>query len=763
VTNRDENNAKKIPKGIPPDHPSIGKNVRDAVEGPSWPEIKDHGGGRMMTRGHELVWAILLAIWIIYTRFWFISPYFKDPDAAKLAFGLGQRLQGVGFADGEFYQLGKILGSYFIYETLARIFSVEIYELPHFMAMVNASFMVGILVLNYFLARMIWGLRVGLISTTLLAISPMMWITGQYPTTVVPALFFFMLAVWAMVMSYRVKGGRWWAVLAGLLFGWAIMVRLDMALGMLVPICYAFFVDRRGLRRAFIIYAISLVTYGIGAWVLISNGYTFADILSVGPHSPDYPKSLLLNIWGMGPFLFVFAFSGFVYRFATDRKPLPFIFFWIVGFNTFYTGHLYSPSYFISYYPVVCWLAAFSIIAFYGWLVKLVKFNRPMRIVFMVLICMGATTMLTHSTVKEGDGPVQIKYADTISYSRDTGLHPTGSVWFYMHNFKNGVGFKDAWLELSARSLTFGLFRTNGEAFEFDDSAMFIGSESTDYLNFYLLADGWKYETKRGDFNNFYQGGVGNQYVMQTAKQGDEPVGAFEFLSNPPRGMNVYIGSDAIPHFIDLEGEVGAPTLLTFAGWHRKFSREGLDIIVPGPLGGQADGTLNCETELYRFFNTDAIPHNHVKLILTGSGPGVPKGWVTSHNGDERYFGTMGYLERVSEVEWQSVTAPQRWLALAINHDTLGRGYTLYVNREELESPEYLGENLAGFGSNRWDIVLVPPDRITSIITEFKLEAQVRGGIFDIYSCQRTYPDCQYRNETARELDLEFQDIDCIR
>ena len=759
-----KNKPKSLPRGIPEGHPSIGKHVREAVQGPSWPETRDHGGGRMIKRSHELVFGIALALWTLYSRIFFISPYFKDPDVAKLAFGLAQRMQGIPYGDGVFYQLEKTSGSYYLYEILIRIFSVDIAHIPQFMTYVCASFMVGILILNFSLAKMIWGQRVALISTTLLAISPMMWITGEYPTTLVPALFFFMLAVWAMVISYRVKGGRPWVILSGILFGWSILVRADMVLGMLVPICYAFFVDRRGLRRAFIIYGISAVVFLIGAAFLISKGFTVVDIIAVGPHHPDYPKSLLLNWWGMGPFLFVFAFAGFVYRFITDRKPLPFIFFWIVGFNSFYTGHLYSPSYFISYYPAVAWLAAFSIIAFYGWLVRLVRYNRPMRVVFMAIFACAALTMLTCSTIKECDKPVQFKWADYISYSSDTGLHPTGSAWFYMQDFRKSKGFQYSWLENGASHAAYKLFYPGSEVFQYFNSATYIGSESQIYLNYYLMASGWKFTAVRGDFISFNQPGADSSQgplTIQTAYQGDKPVPAFGFLANPPT-MNLYLGQDVLPHLIDLEGEVGSPTLLTMSGWNRKYSFDGLDIIAPGPLGGQADGSLQCEKELYRFFHTDAIPHQHISLINDEGVQAMSGGEVTGGE-FESLIEPKQVLTNVKSFEFIGKTIPGRWLVLAINNDTLIRGYSISIDDMELVEPETLARNLPGYGFSHWDLVLIPPELIRKEKTIFTIVPTVPGTIFDIYFCQRTYPDYQYRNETARKLGLEFQDIICIR
>jgi hypothetical protein len=249
-------NPKDTPAGLPPDHPSIGKSLRDAVRGPSWPEMRHHGGDRIINAPLEIIWTVALAAWVVYSRLFYICPYLNDPNAARLAFGVAQRLQGVAFQNGIFHQLPKQEGFYLLFELLARIFRIDAAGLEHFMAISCAVLMIGIIALSFHLGYMIWGRRVALVSTTLLSISPLMWITGEYPTVLVPALFFFLLATWAMVLSYRVKGGRLWLIISALLFAWSVLVQFEMILGFLAPICYAWFVDRRGLRRALILYAI---------------------------------------------------------------------------------------------------------------------------------------------------------------------------------------------------------------------------------------------------------------------------------------------------------------------------------------------------------------------------------------------------------------------------------------------------------------------------------------------------------------------------
>ena len=754
--------------GVPTDHPSIGRHVREPIEGPSWPQTPDHGGGRMITRGLETLWTVLLAAWILYSRLWFISPLFKDPDAAKIAFGVGQRLQGTPYTEGVFYQIEKQMGSYLIFEWLARLFNVDIAGLEHFLALVCACFMIGILVLTFHLGWMIWGRRIALVSTTILSISPMMWITGQYITSLVPALFFFMLAVWAMVMSYRVKGGRWWLVASGILFAWSAIVRADMILGMLVPICYAHFVDRRGIRRAIILYAIWAVVLLL-AWLVIFK-FPIAEIFSASqPHTPNYPKSLLLNWWGMGPFLFVFAFAGFVYRFITGRRPLPFIFFWIVGFNTFYTGHLYSGRYFIAYYPVVAWLAAFSTITFYTWLVKMVRYNRPMRLVFMVLFVMGALTMLTTSIIRDGDRGTRIAWADYSAYSWNHGLEPTGSAWFVMQDIKNGERLQYEWIEKAAGEVTLELFTPGAPDYICDElQPIYLGGESQVFLNYQLISTGWHFDGKYGPFLKFTRDDPsdpnGPKHMIQTAYIGNEPVPELAFLSTTNES-HVLLGRDALPRLIQQSESTITPTLTGISGWHVGWSFDGLDILVPGETGGASDGSLDVEEELFRFFNRYPHPRYHVDLLNPRQFIPDPEG-VGDFSGvgyeyGQGYYGS--YVKGITDYSWTCTPDPHQWTALAINRYGMTHNYRLSINGEEITDKIFLEHNIEGFGLSRWEIHLIPPWYFDGESVEFRLESQIPGDLYGIMWTQRNFPDSQYRDDVAIPNELEFTDIEVWR
>jgi hypothetical protein len=769
VPDSTENESRPLPKGIPPDHPSIGKHVREPVEGPSWPQAPDHGGGRMITPALETIWSIALGVWVLYSRLAFVSPFFRDPDSAKVAFGVAQRLQGTPYSEGVFYQIEKQAGSYFIFEWLARLYGVNAAGLEHFLSAVCACFMIGIIVLSFYLGMMIWGRRVALVSTTLLSISPMMWLTGEYITSLVPALFFFMLAVWAMVMSYRVKGGRWWLVASGLLFAWATLVRLDMLLGILVPICYAMSVDRRGLRRALILYAIWTLTLLV-AWFLVFH-FNFAEIFHISqPHRPDYPDSLLLNWWGMGPFLFVFAFAGFVYRFATDRRPLPFIFFWILGFNTFYTGHLYSPRYFIPYYPVVGWLAAFSIIALYTWLVKAVRYNRVMRLIFIVLFATASLTMLTTAINKYGDRGVRIEWGKTITYARNDGLNPTGSAWFFMQDFRKGTGFQYTWIEKGAQDAAIRLFDPNSSGFVGSDSPpIYVGSESEVFLNYFLLTTGWSCRGERGEFVTFTREDIFSSedapdLLMQTAYVGEKRVPEYAFLSDARQG-NIFLGRESMARLISQDSETESPTLSPASGWHVFSSAYGLDILAPGLGGGVSDGTLEVERSLFRFFNRYPLARYHVEFSDTrDETPLEYGGRLISHDGDlgRGYYTPM--IRGAKNASWECIVEPGQWLALAVNRFGINYNYQIFVNDELLTDDAItLDHDLEGFGLSRWDIFLIPPWLFNSDHARFSFKSELPADLLDIVVAQRNYPDSQYRDSVAIPNGLEFSEIECWR
>jgi hypothetical protein len=563
----DDPTEKKLPKGIPPNHPSIGRDIREPVSGPSWPAPPDHGGGRMISPKLEFVWGMVLAIWIIFSRYSFLSEYFRDPDSAKIAFGVGQLLQGIGFEDGSFFAVAKIPGAYLLFELFAELGSVSMAGLQEFLTMICATFMIGILILNYSLAYMIWGKRVALLSTTLLSLAPMMWLSGTYITSFVPAFFFFMSGVWAMVMSYRISGGRWWVLLSSLLYAFSMFISSDMIFGVLVPICYAFFVDRRGLRRAFIIYGITGFFYLILWYIFLGRiGHPLVESFTPAhAHLPNYVKSLVANFVGISPFLFIFAFTGFLYRFVTDRRPLPFIFFWIVLINSYYTGHLYSPRYFILYYPPVAWLAAFSLIALYKFLVKLVKYNRPMRIAFMILFVLGALSMITTSFVKV-DGQTKFVYGDYDLLVKRDGYTPSGSMWYYMQKYRPGEEQLFSWIENNVREIP--------EYFEVDnflhvEDRILYGSDCQAFLNYHLLQIGWKLNhrsqnlfsqqnPKYGTTTAIRTSYIPDPVVEYTNRRGTFQLNAeenhdFPALTSPSDTDNIFLSPDTIGRLLASE------------------------------------------------------------------------------------------------------------------------------------------------------------------------------------------------------------------
>jgi len=760
VKGRDNNSD----RGTPP-----WTSVREPVTGPSWPYLPDHGGARIFGSLQFRIWLVLLAAWVLYSRFFFLSPYFKDPDSARFAFGLAQKLQGIGYSDGMFHQLDMQYGAYVLFYGLAKLFFIDPSGIQQFMTIVSVVSMIGIIALSFSLGYMIWGIRTALVSTTLLALSPMMWIAGQYPTVLIPAFFVFMLAVWAMVMSYRVRGGRWWLVASAILFAFSILIRVELIFGMLVPVCYAFFVDRRGLRRALILYVITALVLTV-FWVFVWN-VDMDSLFAFGPHQPDYGKSVLMNWWGMGPFLFVFAFFGFLYRFVTDRKPLPFIFFWIVGFNTFYTGHLTSPRNFILYYPVVSWLAAFSVIALYTWFARKIKLNKPLRIAAMVLLSAGALTMLTMSTIKTGDG-VKIAWGDTVSYARSDGLSPTGSAWFYMQDFRVGDGFQYGWIEDGAREAADTVFNPESDVFIGFNPPIFAGKLSQVYLNYHLLASGWKMEEIRGSFIIFRRpvrsSGENIPTVsMQTYYVDDPPAEDIGFVGSDST-LNVVLARDALPIVHQTQGEDSAAILKTSSGWHVAHSLSGLDFLTVDNRGAlYADGALQCETEFMKFFHTDPTEIRHVQLVPPES-DSRPSAWtysggvVSVHNGESYSDYDNVMLKGVTEITWSSHTDPHKWAVLAMMIDSPEPVFEIFIGQSPISRPQWIANNISGIENARWHLMAIPPGTFTGDETEFRLTME-EGDIYDIYLVQRSYPDCQFRNETAIPLDLEFSTYDCDR
>jgi hypothetical protein len=499
-----------------------------------------------------------------------------------------------------------------------------------------------------------------------------------------------------------------------------------------------------------------------------------------------------MNWWGMGPFLFVFAFAGFVYRFSTDRKPLPFIFFWILGFNTFYTSHLESPAPFIAYYPPVSWLAAFSIIALYGWLARLARFNKPMRLVFMAILIFGALTMLTTSIIKQADGRTIIAWGDTISYGGPHGNYPTGATWYYMQDFRRGRNIEYSWIEDGVRMACEQVFRAESPAFEGGALPTFVGSDSRVFLSYLLMAHGWRFDSSRGPFVLFStesrRGDPSSpRIILQTAYVDDEFVPELAFLANPGR-LRTYLGRDAMPRLALQTGPSGNPALTAMTGWHVAWSFAGLDIVESSAFAGLSDGTLDCEKELTRFFYTDPLPRRHVTLVgsagnastsapsATSPPPSVtsppsstasppPNGAVViDQDGQVRAQANQPLtLENVSKVTWSCEPEVHQWMAIAVNRIGLLPGYSFSVNGVAFDDGIWLAKDLPGLGMSRWDIFLIPPAYIDRPTCEISLSSPTRGTITSIVWTQRNYPDSQYRDNVAKPLGLEFSDIQVLQ
>jgi len=474
-----------------------------------------------------------------------------------------------------------------------------------------------------------------------------------------------------------------------------------------------------------------------------------------------------MNWWGMGPFLFIFAFAGFVYRFITDRKPLPFIFFWILAFNTFYTGHLYSPRYFIPYYPPVSWLAAFSIIAFYSWLVRLVNFNRIARLAFILIFIFAAITTMTLGIVSNGDKGMRIAWGQSTSLGSSHGKYPLGAVWSFMQDFRQGLNLQYRWVEEGASRAAKEVFFPKAPPFYAAGSPIYVGKQSQIFLNYTLLCNGWLFNSSQGRFETFrrlYMEGnpLSAPLQMQTVYASDEPAPEIGFLSNPLL-LRVYIGRDAMPTLVTQQSASGAPVINDLVGWHVQWALNGLDILEAWQYAGLADGSLACEKELYRFFHTSALPHQHVLISSSSTPESEITGVVKEHDG-RLAAGPEGVrLENLSRLTWSCVPESHQWMAVAVNRVGLLPGYSVSVNGVEIKDGVWLAKNLQGYGQSMWDIYLIPPKYVEGAAVKIDIVGTVRGSVLGIIWMQRNYPDSQYRNEVARPLGLEFSDIKVLK
>jgi hypothetical protein len=241
----------------------------------------------------------------------------------------------------------------------------------------------------------------------------------------------------------------------------------------------------------------------------------------------------------------------------------------------------------------------------------------------------------------------------------------------------------------------------------------------------------------------------------------DDPAPELSFLSNPGL-LRVYIGRDAMPTLSLQKSPTGEPFLNNIVGWHVQWALDGLDVLESWQYAGLADGTIACETELARFFNSDPLPRYHVQIAASPESGTDIAGSVTKHDG-HLVAGPEGIrLEDISNLTWTCRPIPHNWMAVAINRVGRLPTYSVSVNGSEVKDGKWLAKDIPGYGQSMWDIFLVPPKYIEGPSVDLAIGSPIRGSIIGIFWVQRNYPDSQYRDWVARPLGLEFSDIDVL-
>jgi hypothetical protein len=114
----------------------------------------------------------------------------------------------------------------------------------------------------------------------------------------------------------------------------------------------------------------------------------------------------------------------------------------------------------------------------------------------MLLIAFGASTMLTMSIMKEGDGRTHIVFGEYEAYATNHGLEPNGAVWYYMQDFRKGEGLQYRWLEEAAeekvQQFTGALTAQYNGPNRSTVQVFMDGGKSEYYVQFLILANGWE-------------------------------------------------------------------------------------------------------------------------------------------------------------------------------------------------------------------------------------------------------------------------------
>jgi hypothetical protein len=375
----------------------------------------------------------------------------------------------------------------------------------------------------------------------------------------------------------------------------------------------------------------------------------------------------------------------------------------------------------------------------------------------MAILAFGASTMLTLSIIKDGDRGLRKVWGEYMSYGGPHGKFPDGAAWFFMRDFHQGKDLEYAWIETGARKTADDLFGPGSEVFADASSPIFVGRQSAAFLQYDLMASGWRFDSAHGTFVNFVNESLQTgsaPIIFQTSDVSQASPSDPPFLSNPGN-LRVYLGIDAVPALLSMTTPSGSPLLSDLGGWSLAESFDGLDILQSSRFGGSSDGSIAREKELARFFRTDPLPRHHAPLNSTDEITHNGK-LQTDRNGHVR-------IDDVSELRWTVNAEPHQWMAVALNRVGLYPEYILSIDGTPVNEGRWLAKDIPGYGLSRWDILLIPPEYIDKSSIAIAINCRVRGSILDLMTIQRNYPDSQYRNQTARKLGLEFGDIEVMR
>ena len=439
---------------------------------------------RVIQQFRQRYYILMLLIvfgWCIFSRISFVSENFKDSDAARIAFGVGNLLRGVDYQNAYLYRPVKQAGyNYFLYSFCKMILGGQISHIKALMNYASALFGIGILFVSYFLFTNFLSKRVSLLAVFLLSLTPVLWITNLYGNAITMAFFFGILSLYLFIVSGEGDKLLFMSIPAVVLFI-AMLFRADMILMLPCFIAYQL-LYKRGKVKELLFFIFILASLAFLMYVFILPAHQLSEGFL------EYRINLVwlgcFVVFGLSPIIFLLTVVGMGFSLRFDIKLALFLLSWCIPVIVFYAGHCYSPRYLIPIYPPAVLLSCLAIRELYRRLRHNGRYLSSISVLIVLLLAISPTFF----SFSLDRGGIHLTWGSKMTYGTADGYHPFGGTL----SFAKQVHTQEIEGEEN-RDIT-----NNEELPIVDDFAnsnqspvYFIGADDTTYLRYYLSSIGY--------------------------------------------------------------------------------------------------------------------------------------------------------------------------------------------------------------------------------------------------------------------------------